>query len=297
MLSDSQTLQKPQWLKYKLSINNDYSKIENALRKRGLVTVCEEARCPNISQCWDKEGTATFMLLGDTCTRGCKFCSIKTAMSGNPVDVQEPQKLADAIKEIELDYAVLTVVDRDDLEDGGANHIAKSISKIKENSKTRVEILSGDFQGNFEQLKIVIDSNPDVFAHNVETVERLQKKVRDLRANYKQSLKVLENAKKINPQIITKSSLMLGLGETNIEVFQTMVDMRKAGVDILTLGQYLQPRNKVLPIEKYVSPNEFEEYKRMGERLGFKFVASGPFVRSSYKAGELFIQNILDSKI
>jgi lipoic acid synthetase len=236
------------------------------------------------------------MLLGDTCTRGCKFCSIKTSIKGQEIDLKEPEKLASAIKEMELDYAVLTVVDRDDLYDGGANHIAKAITEIKSNSDTKVEILSGDFQGRIDQLKIVIDSNPDVFAHNVETVERLQKKVRDLRANYRQSLQVLENAKELNPNIITKTSLMLGLGETNMEVFQTMVDMRKAGVDILTLGQYMQPKNKVLPIHNYVTPQEFESYKKMGERIGFKFVASGPFVRSSYKAGELFIKNILDKK-
>ena len=295
MLSEKPILEKPYWVKYKLNINKKYPKIENALKKRKLVTVCEQARCPNISDCWDDEGTATFMLLGDTCTRGCKFCAIKTAVKGQEVDLEEPQKLADAISEMELDYAVLTVVDRDDLEDGGANHIAKSILKIKESSNTLVEILSGDFAGDFDQLKIVIDSNPDVFAHNIETINRLQKKVRDLRANYNQSLKVLENAKKINPNMITKSSIMLGLGETKEEVFGTMLDLKKVGCDILTLGQYMQPKNKILPIVEYISPQQFEEYKKMGEKIGFKFVASGPFVRSSYRAGELFIKNYLKS--
>ena len=287
---------KPDWIKYKLSLNNDYSKIKNALKKRGLVTVCEEARCPNISQCWDKEGTATFMLLGDVCTRGCKFCAIKTAMKGNEIDEDEPSKLADAIEEMELDYAVLTVVDRDDLEDGGANHIANSIREIKNKSDTFVEILSGDFAGNLDNLKIVIDSNPDVFAHNIETVKRLQKKVRDPRANYKQSLMILNEAKIINPQIITKSSMILGFGENEKEVFEAMIDLRRVGCEILTLGQYLKPKNSILEVHEYVTPQKFNDYKTMGERLGFKFVASAPLVRSSYKAGELFIKNILINK-
>ncbi len=288
--------QKPDWIRYKLSLNNDYSKIKNALRKRGLVTVCEEARCPNISQCWDKEGTATFMLLGDTCTRGCKFCAIKTAVKGKEIDKDEPSKLADAIEEMGLDYAVLTVVDRDDLEDGGANHIANSIRKIKEKSEAFVEILSGDFAGDLDNLKIVIDSNPDVFAHNIETIKRLQKKVRDPRANYEQSLMILKQAKKINPNIITKSSIILGFGENELEIFKTMIDLRKVGCDILTLGQYLKPKNSILDVYEYITPQKFNDYKIIGEKLGFKYVASAPFVRSSYMAGELFVKNILLNK-
>lgn len=292
MLSENQILSKPFWLKMKYIPNQDFSKIKNALKKRGLVTVCEEARCPNLSECWNEEGTATFMILGDTCTRGCKFCSIKTAMKGNVIDKEEPIKLASAIAEMDLDYAVLTVVDRDDLADGGSNHIANCIREIKNSSKALVEILIGDFQGNKNQLQVVVDSKPDVIAHNIETVRFLQKKVRDPKANYEQSLQVLKDTKDKDNSIITKSSIMLGLGETEMEVFEAMLDLRKAGCDILTLGQYMKPKTSILEVKEYISPEQFEKYKIMGERLGFLFVASGPFVRSSYRAGEFFVKNI-----
>lgn len=288
----SEPIAKPDWLKIKIRSDLDFSKIKNALKKRNLVTVCEEANCPNMADCWSNEGTATFMVLGDTCTRGCKFCAIKTSVKGQEIDLDEPIKLAEAISEMELDYAVLTAVDRDDLEDGGAEHFANCIKKIKElHPKTIVEVLIGDFAGDFDALQKVIDAKPDVIAHNVETVKRLQKKVRDLRATYEQSLSVLKRVKDMNPTIYTKSSLMLGLSETQEEVFASMLDLKSVNCDIVTFGQYMKPKNKILKVEEYVTPEQFDKYKVVGEKLGFLYVASGPFVRSSYKAGELFIKN------
>lgn len=285
---------KPDWLRIKPKFDNDFSKIKTALRKRGLVSVCEEANCPNMAECWHNEGTATFMVLGDTCTRGCKFCAIKTNAKGQEVDIFEPIKLADAIAEMELDYAVITSVDRDDLLDGGAEHFAKCIREIKKRTpNTMVEVLIGDFQGKQEDIQKIIDAKPDVIAHNIETIERLQKKVRDLRANYKQSLSVLEYVKKQNKDIFTKSSVMVGVGEEKEEVIQAMKDLRGVGCDVFTLGQYLKPKNKVLEVKEWVSPEKFEEYKQIGEEIGFLYVASGPFVRSSYKAGELFMKNLI----
>ncbi len=290
-------LRKPDWLKIRPAHNTDFSKIKGALRKRGLVTVCEEAHCPNMAECWHNEGTATFMVLGDTCTRGCKFCAVKTSRKGNPVDPFEPKKLAEAIAEMQLDYAVITSVDRDDLPDEGASHFARCISEIKKaHPKTNVEVLIPDFSGKPELLKKIVDAMPDVIAHNVETVKSLQRKVRDPRAGYEQSLKVLENIKRMDQKIFSKSALMLGLGETREEVVQAMKDLRSVGCDILTIGQYLKPKNKFLKVEEYVKPEAFEEYKRIGESLGFLYVASGPFVRSSYRAGELFIKNLIDKK-
>jgi len=234
------------------------------------------------------------MVLGDTCTRGCKFCAIKTNAKGQEVDIFEPIKLADAIAEMELDYAVITSVDRDDLLDGGAEHFAKCIREIKKRTpNTMVEVLIGDFQGKQEDIQKIIDAKPDVIAHNIETIERLQKKVRDLRANYKQSLSVLEYVKKQNKDIFTKSSVMVGVGEEKEEVIQAMKDLRGVGCDVFTLGQYIKPKNKVLEVKEWVSPEKFEEYKQIGEEIGFLYVASGPFVRSSYKAGELFMKNLI----
>ncbi len=288
---------KPDWLKIRPAHNTDFSRIKNALRKRGLVSVCEEANCPNMAECWHNEGTATFMVLGDTCTRGCKFCAVKTAMKGNPVDPFEPKKLADAIKEMKLDYAVITSVDRDDLPDEGASHFARCIVEIKKaHPKTRIEVLIPDFSGKPELLKKIVGAMPDVIAHNLETVRSLQRKVRDPRAGYEQSLRVIENIKKMDESIYSKSALMLGLGEKKEEVVQAMKDLRSAGCDILTIGQYLKPKNKFLKVEEYVKPEVFDEYRKIGEELGFLYVASGPFVRSSYRAGELFIKNLIDRK-
>lgn len=291
------TVSKPYWLKITPTSTTDLSKMKGILKKRGLVTVCEEANCPNMAECWHNEGTATFMVLGDTCTRGCKFCAIKTSSKGKPIDEKEPEKIADAIKEIGLNYAVITSVDRDDLEDNGSSHFAKCITTIKEkHPKTMVEVLIGDFQGNIEDLKRIIKAKPEVIAHNIETIKELQLKVRDPRANYNQSLNVLKNVKKINPKMITKSSIMVGLGETKEQVIETMKDLREVGCDILTLGQYLKPRNKFLKVEEYVKPEVFEEYKKIGEELGFLYVASGPFVRSSYKASEFYVKGMLKKK-
>ena len=293
-----QKLIKPEWLKIKLSTTDNFSNIKNTLKTHGLHTVCESAHCPNISECWNT-GTATFMLMGDVCTRGCKFCAVRTGNPMKQLDKDEPKKLAKAIAEIKLfDYVVLTSVNRDDLDDGGASHLAECIKEVKkEYPKIIVEILIPDFKGRIEDLKKIVDANPEVIAHNIETVERLQKKARDARANYIQSLEVLENVKKLNPKIYTKSSIMLGLGETDDEVIQAMKDLRGVNVGILTLGQYLRPSDWHIPISSFVEPSKFEYFKQKALELGFLFCASGPFVRSSYKAGELFMKNILGKTI
>ena len=286
-------IQKPEWLKIKANPNEKFLDVKNTLRNLGLVTVCEESHCPNISECWSS-GTATFMVMGDTCTRACKFCNVKTGFPAKPLDPNEPLKLVQAIKNWKLDYVVITSVDRDDLKDQGSEHFSKCIKVIKkELPDVIVEVLIPDFKGNIKCLKTIVDSNPDVIAHNIETVERLQKEVRDPRANYKQSLFVLEYVKKLNKNIYTKSSLIVGFGEKDNEVLQTMKDLRKINVDILTIGQYLRPSEKHLEVKEYVEPEKFEFYKIMGEDLGFLYVASGPFVRSSYKAGELFVKSLL----
>ncbi len=256
--------------------------------------MCEEALCPNINECWG-EKTATIMIMGDVCTRACRFCNVKT---GNPkgfLDPEEPYRVGEAIKEWGLRYVVLTSVDRDDLIDGGAYHFAKTIRAIKSiDSSILVEPLIPDFQGNINSLKIVLEANPDVLAHNVETVERLSPFVRDKRASYSISLKVLENAKKLKPDIYTKSSIMVGLGEKEEEVIKTLKDLREIGVDIVTIGQYLRPSShkKFLEVKEYVPPYKFEYYKKIALDMGFLYCASGPFVRSSYRAMEAFIQGI-----
>lgn len=290
-------IRKPDWLKIYPSKDTDLSKMKSILKKRALVTVCEEANCPNISECWFKEGTATFMVLGDTCTRGCKFCAIKTAMKGKNIDPLEPMKIADAIKEMNLDYAVITSVDRDDLDDGGAEHFANCIKQIKEkHPKTIVEVLIGDFAGDEKALKKIVDAKPDVIGHNIETIKRLQEKIRDPRANYTQSLNILKNVKKIDPEIITKSSIMVGLGEKEEEVIEAMKDLINIGCEILTIGQYLKPMNRFLEVEEYITPKLFQNYKKIGEDLGFIYVASGPFVRSSYRAGEFYIKGMIKKR-
>ena len=289
-----QKLEKPQWLKIKISINDNFSSIKSTLQKHNLHTVCEEAHCPNISECWSG-GTATFMLMGDTCTRGCKFCAVKTGNPMKKLDADEPKKLAQALAEIKLfDYVVLTSVNRDDLEDGGSSHFAECIMEIKKSyPEIIVEVLIPDFKGDAEALKKIVDAKPEVIAHNVETVERLQRKVRDARANYKQSLGVLENVKKLNPRIYTKSSIMLGLGETDEEIVQAMKDLRKINVDIITFGLYLRPTDWHIPISRFVPPEKFDYFRQKAIEFGFLFCTSGPFVRSSYKAGELFVKNVI----
>ncbi len=290
---------KPDWLTIRVPTDTrKFGHIRQALRKRGLHTVCEESHCPNIPECWADEGTATFLLMGDVCTRACKFCHIKTSASGTQLDPEEPRKLAEAIAEIGLDYAVLTSVDRDDLPDQGAGHFALCIKTIATTSPdTIIEVLTPDFRGDLACIRTVVGARPAVYAHNIETVERLQGKVRDLRAGYQQSLNVLRAVKKFDKNIFTKSSLMLGLGETDAEVLQTMRDLREAGVDILTLGQYLKPTAIHIKVTEYIAPEKFAWYKERALELGFRFVAAGPFVRSSYRAGELFIKHILNAAL
>jgi lipoyl synthase len=263
------------------------------MRTLQLNTVCEEAQCPNIGECWGG-GTATIMLLGDTCTRGCRFCAVKTSVAPPPPDEAEPFRTADAIAKWGVDYIVLTSVDRDDLEDGGAGHFATTVGCIKAlKPEMLVECLVSDFAGDEISVAKLAVSGLDVYAHNVETVERLQRYVRDHRAGYRQSLRTLEAAKEAAPAVYTKSSLMLGLGERDDEVRQAMVDMRSVGVDVLTLGQYLRPTEQHLSVVEYVSPEKFKYWETVGKQLGFKYVASGPLVRSSYKAGEFFLENLI----
>ena len=292
-----QKLVKPEWLKIKLVKNENFSGIKETLQKHKLHTVCESAHCPNISECWNG-GTATFMLMGDVCTRGCKFCAVKTGNPMKELDKDEPRKLAQAIAEIKLfDYVVLTSVNRDDLEDGGSSHFAECIKEVKKSySEIIVEVLIPDFKGDINSLKKIVDAKPEVIAHNIETVERLQRKVRDPRASYKQSLGVLENIKKLNPNIYTKSAIMLGFDESDEEVIQSMNDLREVGCQLLTIGQYLRPSGWHLPIAKFVEPAKFRYFEQKALELGFLYCASGPFVRSSYRAGELFLKNVIKKR-
>ncbi|CAM5109112.1 unnamed protein product [Eretmochelys imbricata] len=282
-------LRLPPWLKTEIPIGKNYNKLKSTLRSLKLHTVCEEARCPNIGECWGggeyATATATIMLMGDTCTRGCRFCSVKTAKNPPPLNLNEPYNTAKAIAEWGLDYVVLTSVDRDDILDGGAEHFAKTVSHLKErNSKILVECLTPDFRGDLKAVAKVALSGLDVYAHNVETVPELQRKVRDPRANFKQSLQVLKHAKKVQPDVISKTSIMLGLGETDEQVYSTMKLLREADVDCLTLGQYMQPTKRHLKVEEYVTPDKFKHWEKVGNELGFHYTASGPLVRSSYKA-------------
>lgn len=292
----SQITPKPSWLKTKQPSGENYKRLKTLSSELGLHTVCEEARCPNIAECWGG-GTATFMLMGDRCTRGCRFCAVE---SGNPkkiLDTLEPTKIAMALERLGLSYVVLTSVDRDDLEDGGAAHIASTIVETKKrNPGLLIEVLTPDFQGDEEAIKTVVDARPDVFSHNLETVRRLQATVRDTRAGYDQSLEVLRTVKRYNPGIYTKSSLMLGLGETREEIIESMRDMRGTGVDILTLGQYLRPTTWHLRVEEFITPETFDELKNIGESMGFMYVASGPLVRTSYRAGEFFLENLIRAR-
>ncbi len=289
--------QKPDWLKVPIPAGPTVARLEGLLRERNLHTVCEEARCPNMGECW-AGGTATFMVLGDTCTRGCRFCNVKTHAQGNPVDLAEPQKVAEACAAMALKYVVLTMVDRDDLPDGGAGHVAATIRAIKQQAAAAgtemlVEALVGDFQGDRGQLEGVLRGGPDVFAHNVETVLRLTPRVRDHRCSYLRSLQVLRTAKAIAPGIVTKSSLMLGLGESEREVEQAMDDLREHDVDVVTFGQYLRPTLKHLPVREHVTPARFKALEQRAQKKGFLYVASGPLVRSSYKAAEFYLAGML----
>ena len=284
-------LKKPAWLRVKAEFNPNFHKIKSQVNEKKLNTVCEEAHCPNISECWSA-GTATFMLMGSVCTRACKFCSVDT---GNPkgwLDLDEPMNTAKAVQVMGLKYVVLTSVNRDDLEDGGAEHFAQTVKLIKElNPETAVEALTPDFKGLSSSIDTLVNCGLEVFAQNIETVERLTHPVRDIRAGYKQTLDVLAESKRINPKVLTKTSLILGLGETDKEIEETMDDLIKNEVDILTLGQYLRPTLNHLPIERWVTPEEFEVYREIGLKKGFLEVVSGPMVRSSYRAERALEKN------
>ena len=305
-------LPKPRWLKAAPAESDKYHELRSTVRELGLATVCEEARCPNIGECWggsDSEyATATIMIMGDTCTRGCRFCSVNTSRAPPPLDPNEPEKVSTAIAKWGLDYVVLTSVDRDDLDDQGSKHFRNVVMALKEKKPDLlVEALTPDFRGDRELIRSVATSGLDVYAHNVETVESLTSRVRDRRAGYRQSLDVLEYVKSLSevgdgdnknglrrhPRL-TKTSLMLGLGESDEEVRQTLADLRDVGCDVVTFGQYLQPTKRHLPVKSYVEPEKFDAWRVEAESMGFAYVASGPLVRSSYKAGELFLKNLIN---
>jgi lipoic acid synthetase len=282
---------KPQWLRAKMPTGKGYSGTRQIVHEHRLSTVCEESMCPNIGECWNA-GTATIMVLGSVCTRACRFCAVDT---GNPkgwLDDDEPMNSARAVQLMGLEYVVITSVDRDDLPDGGASHYAACVREIKKlNPNTAVEALTPDFSGVMEHVELVVDSGLDVFAQNVETVERLTHPVRDPRAGYEQTIAVLRHAKDHRPEVLTKTSLMLGLGERDAEIIRTMDDLRDANVDILTLGQYLRPTPNHLPVERYVSPAEFDAFRAEGLDRGFVEVVAGPMVRSSYRAEQVLEKN------
>jgi lipoyl synthase len=278
---------KPEWLKVSLPAGTGYRSVKDIVDLNGLTTVCQEAMCPNIAECW-AAGTATFMLMGSTCTRACRFCAVDTGNPHGKLDVLEPGHIAEAVEKMALKYVVLTSVDRDDLADGGAEHFARTVRAIKCRTPfVNVEALTPDFAGNLAGVSLVLESGVEVYAQNIETVERLTHPVRDPRAGYGQTLTVLAHAKATAPAIFTKTSLMLGLGETRAEITATMHDLRANGVDIVTFGQYLQPTRHHLTVERYVSPAEFDEIRDEGMQLGFIEVVAGPLVRSSYKAEQV----------
>ncbi|MBI3183535.1 MAG: lipoyl synthase [Myxococcales bacterium] len=284
---------KPEWLKVRLPGGQVYERVRSIVRETRLSTVCEEARCPNVGECWGG-GTATVMLMGEVCTRACRFCHVKVG-APLPLDPAEPERLAQAVGRLGLDYVVVTSVNRDDVPDGGAGHFAAAVRALRrESPRTIVEVLIPDFQGVGRDIDQVCEARPQVIAHNVETVERLTPTVRDRRASYRQSLAVLERLKSHPSRPYTKSSVMVGLGETDVELEKTFLDLRSVGVDVLTLGQYLQPSAHHLPVERFASPKEFDAYRARAEAKGFLYVASGPLVRSSYRAAEFFMRGLLE---
>lgn len=295
-------VKKADWLRQKAPQGDKYEEVKESLSRLNLKTVCEEAQCPNIGECWNGGGdgisTATIMLLGDTCTRGCRFCAVKTSRTPPPPDPMEPLNTANAIVSWGVDYIVLTSVDRDDLPDGGSRHFALTVQALKTlKPDIMVECLTSDFRGDLTAVDTLLYSGLDVFAHNIETVKRLQRIVRDPRAGYEQSLSVLKHAKESKKGMITKTSIMLGLGESDDELKQAMADLRAIDVDILTLGQYLQPTPLHLTVKEYVVPEKFVFWKEYGESIGFRYVASGPLVRSSYRAGELFVKTMVRERV
>ncbi len=271
----------------RVRLTRDYLRVSSVVRGLGIATVCESALCPNIGECWGS-GTATFMILGDTCTRGCRFCYVKRGRPAPP-DPGEPVRVAEAVRALGLDYVTITSVDRDDLPDGGARQFAETVKAVKKlNPGVTVEVLTPDFRGVREHVRLVVESGPEVFAHNIETVERLTPLVRDPRAGYELSLNVLEYAKEARPGLVTKSSILLGLGEEKREVVEAMRDLRSVGVDILVLSQYLRPSPRQLPVAKYYKHSEFRELEEIGYRLGFAYVLAHPLARTSYKAREAY---------
>ncbi len=293
---------KPQWLKVvpPTAVGDEgenYKRLKGLFAQVGLHTVCEEAHCPNVSECWGG-GTATLMLMGNVCSRACRFCMVTPGKPAGYLDPLEPENVALTLSKMALSYVVLTSVDRDELPDGGAAHIARTIRAAKEmNPEMLVEVLIPDFQNDVDAIKTVVEAGPDVLAHNIETTLFLTPRVRDPRAGYWQSLSVLRSVKKLDGAMFTKSSIMLGLGEREEEVRLAMMHLRDAGVDFLTVGQYLRPSARHLPVAEYITPATFEHYKRVGEEeFGFKYVASGPLVRSSYRAGEFFISSLLKER-
>ncbi|XP_058095488.1 lipoyl synthase 2, mitochondrial [Magnolia sinica] len=299
--SKKKPLPKPKWMKESIPGGSKYTKIKQKLRELNLHTVCEEAKCPNLGECWSGgetgTATATIMILGDTCTRGCRFCNVKTSRTPPPPDPNEPSNVAEAIASWGLDYIVITSVDRDDLSDQGSGHFAETVQRLKTlKPKMLIEALVPDFRGDPGCVEKVAKSGLDVFAHNIETVEELQSAVRDHRANFKQSIDVLKMAKDYAPAgTLTKTSIMLGCGETPDQVVGTMEKVRAAGVDVMTFGQYMRPSKRHMPVSEYITPEAFEKYQTLGMEMGFRYVASGPMVRSSYKAGEFYIKSMIES--
>ncbi|EMT45237.1 lipoyl synthase [Anoxybacillus flavithermus AK1] len=285
MSTKEQHLRKPEWLKIKLNTNEHYTGLKKMMREKQLHTVCEEARCPNIHECWAVRRTATFMILGDVCTRACRFCAVKTGLP-TELDWQEPERVAESVRLMNLKHVVVTAVARDDLKDGGAAVFAETVRAIRrKNPLTTIEVLPSDMGGVYENLRTLMVARPDILNHNIETVRRLTPRVR-ARATYERSLEFLRRAKEMQPDIPTKSSLMVGLGETKEEILEAMDDLRAVGVNILTIGQYLQPTKKHLKVEKYYHPHEFMELKEIALMKGFSHCESGPLVRSSYHADE-----------
>jgi lipoic acid synthetase len=287
----AEALAKPSWLKARIPAGVAYERLRGLVREHRLATVCEESMCPNIGECWN-HGTATLMLMGKVCTRSCQFCAVDTGNPGGWLDPAEAENAARTAEILGLEYVVLTSVDRDDLPDGGAGHYAACVRAIKARCPgIKVEALTPDFRGSAADVATVVASGVDVFAQNLETVERLTHVVRDPRAGYAQTLDVLASAKRLSPKLLTKTSLMLGLGETDDEIIQAIDDVRSASVDILTFGQYLRPTRNHLPVMRYVTPAEFERYRRIGLERGFLEVVAGPLVRSSYRAERVFEKN------
>jgi lipoic acid synthetase len=287
---------RPRWLTVRPPAGEDHDRLKHLFADLNLHTVCQEAHCPNVHECWGG-GTVTLMLMGDICSRACRFCMVTPGKPGGVIDASEPENVAFALSQMGLTYVVITSVDRDDLPDGGASHFARTIELVKERSPDLlVEVLIPDFQNDVDALRTVAEARPDVIAHNIETTFSLTPLARDPRAGYWQSLSVLRNIKKLSRSAYTKSSIMVGLGETEEEVFQAMSHLRMADVDFLTVGQYLRPSPRHLPVVEFVKPDQFRRYEAMGRELGFKYVASGPLVRSSYRAGEFFIRTVIEGE-